>query len=99
MLYEATAKNAISIGASENYRPAFGSSSDNFSGMAGFSGRGPTEDGRIKPDFVAPGTQIYSTKSRYAGHRVAGVHMILIIATMAALVWLPQSPLVRQLFY
>ena len=67
LLYEATAKNAISIGASENYRPAFGSSSDNFSGMADFSGRGPTEDGRIKPDFVAPGTQILSTKSRYAG--------------------------------
>ena len=67
LLYEATAKNSISIGASENYRPAFGSYSDNYSGMADFSGRGPTEDGRIKPDFVAPGTQILSTKSRSAG--------------------------------
>ena len=67
LLYEATAKNSISIGASENYRPAFGSASDNYSGMADFSGRGPTEDGRIKPDFVAPGTQILSTKSRFAG--------------------------------
>ena len=67
MLYEATAKNPISIGASENYRPAFGSASDNYSGMADFSGRGPTDDGRTKPDFVAPGTQILSTKSRSAG--------------------------------
>ena len=67
LLYEATAKNSISIGASENYRPAFGADSDNYSGMADFSGRGPTEDGRIKPDFVAPGTQILSTKSRSAG--------------------------------
>ena len=67
MLYEATAKNSISIGASENYRPAFGSASDNYAGMADFSGRGPTEDGRIKPDFVVPGTQILSTKSRSAG--------------------------------
>ena len=67
LLYEATAKNSISIGASENYRPAYGSDSDNLSGMADFSGRGPTEDGRIKPDFVAPGTQILSTKSRSAG--------------------------------
>ena len=67
LLWEATAKNSISIGASENYRPSRGGSADNADGMADFSGRGPTEDGRIKPDFVAPGTHIYSTKSRYSG--------------------------------
>ena len=67
MLWEATAKNSISIGASENYRPSRGPAADNAEGMASFSGRGPTEDGRIKPDFVAPGTHIYSTKSRAAG--------------------------------
>ena len=67
LLWEATAKNAISIGASENYRPSRGMSADNSSGMADFSGRGPVEDGRIKPDFVAPGTHILSTKSRSAG--------------------------------
>lgn len=32
-------------------------------GMAAFSSRGPTDDGRIKPDVVAPGTDIISTKS------------------------------------
>ncbi|MDG1549229.1 MAG: S8 family serine peptidase, partial [Candidatus Poseidoniaceae archaeon] len=67
LLWEATAKNAISIGASENYRPSRGMSADNSNGMADFSGRGPVEDGRIKPDFVAPGTHILSTKSRSAG--------------------------------
>lgn len=32
-------------------------------GMAAFSSRGPTQDGRVKPDVVAPGTDIISTKS------------------------------------
>lgn len=38
-------------------------------GMAGFSSRGPCQDGRIKPDIVAPGTDIVSCRSRgtYAG--------------------------------
>ncbi len=33
-------------------------------GMAAFSGRGPCDDGRIKPDIVAPGTDIVSTRSK-----------------------------------
>ncbi len=37
--------------------------SDNPEGMAAFSSRGPTDDGRIKPDVVAPGTNIVSTRS------------------------------------
>jgi subtilisin family serine protease len=36
-------------------------------GMAAFSSRGPTVDGRAKPDIVAPGTCILSTKSSRAG--------------------------------
>lgn len=35
-------------------------------GMAAFSSRGPTRDRRFKPDVVAPGTFILSTKSRDA---------------------------------
>jgi serine protease AprX len=31
--------------------------------MAAFSSRGPTDDGRIKPDVVAPGTNILSTRT------------------------------------
>jgi hypothetical protein len=32
--------------------------------IVAFSSRGPTDDGRIKPDVVAPGTYILSTRSR-----------------------------------
>jgi len=88
LMSPATAKNCISVGASENYRvggsftatygtwkpanfPANPIASDtlanNTDGMAGFSSRGPTHDSRIKPDLVAPGTYILSTKSSVAG--------------------------------
>ncbi len=105
----ATAKNTITVGASENERPdnfacdtglsytssdAYQSgqtcnsmggtnilgtagqrwgfnaaplnndpSAGNMEQMAPFSSRGPTDDGRIKPDIVAPGTWILSTFS------------------------------------
>lgn len=87
-----TAKNCLTVGASENFRPkntlpspglnrnwidmrykdgrprfpelcTAGHVSDNPDGMAAFSSRGPTDDGRIKPDVVAPGTNILSTRS------------------------------------
>ena len=38
--------------------------SNNSQGIAAFSSRGPTEDGRIKPDVVAPGTNNISLRSR-----------------------------------
>lgn len=37
--------------------------SDQINGLAIFSARGPTQDGRLKPDIVAPGTNILSVKS------------------------------------
>jgi len=78
MAAPATAKNCISVGASENYRPsidfvwgsAYGSPissdylADNSDGMAALSSRGPTDDGRIKPDLVAPGTWVCSARTR-----------------------------------
>lgn len=39
---------------------------DNPAGMAAFSSRGPTQEGRFKPDVVAPGTAILSSRSRMA---------------------------------
>ncbi len=76
----ATAKNVFTIGASENDRPTisatwsgWGYSSDplsgdkaanNSEGMAAFSSRGPTDDGRQKPELSAPGTFILSSRSR-----------------------------------
>jgi serine protease AprX len=78
-----TAKNCLTVGASENNRPnqsmtyneGFGDdfpavpikndkTADNPEGMVAFSSRGPVQDGRIKPDVVAPGTFILSTRSR-----------------------------------
>jgi subtilisin family serine protease/murein tripeptide amidase MpaA len=87
---EASAKNCITIGASENNRSTGGINlespicytygtcwpsdfpndpirndrlSNNQDGMVAFSSRGPTVDGRIKPDVVAPGTNILSVRS------------------------------------
>jgi hypothetical protein len=89
-----TAKNCITVGASENRRPGFfyvegdfkfqrygegwprqfpvkplsmDTMAENPDGLAAFSSRGPTADGRIKPDVVAPGTAILSTRSRATG--------------------------------
>jgi len=42
-------------------------------GLAAFSGRGPTSDGRFKPDIVAPGTDIVSVRSRAASDTFWGV--------------------------
>ena len=78
-----TAKNCLTVGASENNRPiktdTYGQGwpskfpaepintdklADNPEGMVAFSSRGPTNDERIKPDVVAPGSYILSTRSR-----------------------------------
>ena len=83
-----TAKNCVTVGASESNRPngstptpgldgnwadfwpnrysqmtSSGHVSDNPAGMAAFSSRGPTDDGRIKPDVVAPGTNVLSART------------------------------------
>lgn len=77
-----TAKNVLTVGASENNRPTITDSygswwhsnypadpissdimADDPDGMVAFSSRGPTDDGRIKPDVVAPGTWIISARS------------------------------------
>ena len=81
----ATAKNCLTVGASEGNRPLFaytygGSWAEDYpaepifsdlladdpGGMAAFSARGPCLDGRYKPDIVAPGTFILSTRSSVA---------------------------------
>jgi hypothetical protein len=76
-----TAKNVITVGASENnwpevsltYGELFGFPAapiapdriaNRIDGMAAFSSRGPTSDGRLKPDVVAPGTYVVSAFSR-----------------------------------
>jgi hypothetical protein len=76
----ATAKNVISVGASENYRPeGFDScnldgggnigpeGADNALDILRFSSGGPTADGRAKPDICAPGTHVYGAASTAGG--------------------------------
>lgn len=60
-----TAKNAITVGASQNNRPEK-KMATNVNDMATFSSRGPTADGRVKPDIVAPGTWIVAPRSSLA---------------------------------
>lgn len=59
----AVAKNVIATGASQNNRFDFFIYDEGQEAMADFSSRGPAEDGRIKPDVVAPGTWIASLRS------------------------------------
>ncbi|MBX3001658.1 MAG: S8 family serine peptidase [Caldilineaceae bacterium] len=62
-----TAKNILTVGATENNRPSLGqANADNPNEMANFSSRGPTKDGRIKPEVVAPGTWILSNRAAQA---------------------------------
>ena len=67
----ACAKNVIATGASENNRVDFVIYADGPDKMADFSSRGPCEDGRIKPDVVAPGTWISSLQSASATDQYA----------------------------
>jgi hypothetical protein len=63
----ALAKNVVATGAAQNDRPDLFIYSEGQHAMADFSSRGPCEDGRIKPDVVAPGTWIASLKSSFSG--------------------------------
>lgn len=67
----AIAKNVIATGASQNDRIDFLIYADGPETMADFSSRGPCEDGRIKPDVVAPGTYISSLQSASASDQYA----------------------------
>jgi hypothetical protein len=66
----ATGKNVIATGASENtpdeYAELYDLYDDGPDTVADFSSCGPCEDGRIKPDVVAPGTWIASMASSAA---------------------------------
>ena len=57
-LVSGMAKNCLTVGATQN--------DVNSPDLAGFSGRGPTTDGRIKPDVCAPGQGVRSARSSAA---------------------------------
>ena len=71
-----TAKNVITVGASENVR-AFGgtdgcqvndAASNSARDILDFSSRGPTDDLRMKPDLVAPGTHMTGASPQHPGY-------------------------------
>ncbi|MBN1449036.1 MAG: S8 family serine peptidase, partial [Bacteroidetes bacterium] len=55
----ANAKNILTVGAVEDIPGGYSTSSD--VRITSFSGWGPTDDGRIKPDLVANGAALYSS--------------------------------------
>lgn len=76
----ATAKNVLTVGASENYRPTATdgcnvatTGADNAQDIIDFSSRGPTSDNRTKPDIMAPGTHIMGAASQATGYDGSGV--------------------------
>jgi subtilisin-like proprotein convertase family protein len=75
-----TAKNVITVGAAEGVRSSgtdgcgvTNAGADSASDIINFSGRGPTQDGRMKPDLVAPGTHITGAAPQHAGYTGASV--------------------------
>jgi hypothetical protein len=81
-----TAKNVIAVGASESFRTTDSAGNairdlcgdgptdaDNSLDVTAFSGFGATQDGRAKPDIVAPGTLIISTASQDTQFNGAGI--------------------------
>jgi hypothetical protein len=74
-----SAKNLITVGASENLRAGLDGcripteGADDINSLIEFSSGGPTADGRTKPDICAPGTHIQGAKSQDRGNTGSGV--------------------------
>lgn len=71
----ATAKNILAVGASGNHRSVWSPDSDTASLLTDFSSRGPitTGDTRFKPDIVAPGADVLSTRTTYIDNATVGL--------------------------
>jgi subtilisin-like proprotein convertase family protein len=70
-----TAKNVITVGAAESVRASgtdgcgvTNAGADNPGDIINFSSRGPTQDGRMKPDVVAPGTHITGASPQHPAY-------------------------------
>jgi hypothetical protein len=76
-----TAKNTIVVGACENDNQTGvndgcgegNAGANNINDVADFSSAGPTQDNRVKPDIMAPGTHIFGVASQAACFNGSGV--------------------------
>ena len=81
-----TAKNVITVGSSQNYRPDSWDTcnfngqngigpdgSDDAESVSDFSSGGPTTDGRAKPEVVSPGSHIYGAESQSPFYNAVGI--------------------------
>ena len=59
--WDANAKNILTVGAVEGIPGGYNRKEDVI--MSSFSSWGPTDDGRIKPDLVADGVQVFSSNA------------------------------------
>ena len=74
----ATAKNILTVGASGNHRSVWEGDSQTSSLLTDFSSRGPittgsTGDTRFKPDIVAPGADVLSTRTTAIDNATIGL--------------------------
>ena len=110
---QSAAKNTISVGATESNRGVLGNwgppdypaapingdqADDDVNGMAAFSSRGTTQDNRIKPDVVMPGTSIVSARSHDPGAGGAGDYTNMSGTSMATPLTAGAAALIRQYY-
>jgi hypothetical protein len=74
VLTPGTGKNIITVGGSQNARTNLAGYNDGPEAMYVGSGRGPTADGRLKPDLVAPAAWVATLKSVFGGGGPTAYH-------------------------
>jgi subtilisin family serine protease len=97
---EAYSKNALVVGASQSPHPAFNPDQVDSGQVSDFSSRGPTSDGRLKPDLLAPGAVI-SAKARQVATEFDlgdGYYTYMEGTSMAAAVAGGSAALLREYF-
>jgi subtilisin family serine protease len=92
----ATCENTLTPG---NYANSFDvGATDNQDNIASFSSRGPTDDGRIKPDLSAPGVNIPSTWPDGSVKLLSGTSMAAPhVAGVVALLWSANPTLIGDI--
>lgn len=73
----ANLEEAIAVGSVHKNRP-------HTYGVSYFSSRGPTADGRVKPDLVAPGEKIISACHEFSGQDLPSLYVAMSGTSMAA---------------